>query len=165
MLSPFAPDHDAFPWQFLERNGIVAGLADAVVVIEAPARSGALNTAGWAAGGIPVLAVPGDVDRPHVAGCHALIRDGATLARGPGDVLEALGFGAKVGSLPVGAPAIDDPLQRAILEQLAVAQADLSALVLATGASTGEVVAAISILELSGIVESTDGGRYATLVR
>jgi DNA processing protein len=163
VLSPFAPDRDAFPWQFLERNGIVAGLADAVVVIEAPARSGALNTAGWAAGGIPVLAVPGDIDRKHVAGCHALIRDGATLARNPGDVLEALGLGALTGPFASKAPAVDDPLQRAILEQLAVGQADLSALVLATGADTGAVIAAISILELSGIVESADGGRYATL--
>ncbi|HTX60281.1 MAG TPA: DNA-processing protein DprA, partial [Verrucomicrobiae bacterium] len=59
VLSPFAPDEEARPGQFIARNGIVAALADAVVVIEAPARSGALNTAGWAAGRIPVLAVPG----------------------------------------------------------------------------------------------------------
>src|SRR5579863_5512127 len=75
VISPYPPEHDAFPAQFLQRNGIVAALADAVVVIEAPARSGALNTAGWAAGRIPVLAVPGDVDRKHVQGCLALIRD------------------------------------------------------------------------------------------
>ncbi|MGC1379809.1 MAG: DNA-processing protein DprA, partial [Candidatus Baltobacteraceae bacterium] len=62
VLSPYPPDQPTFPSQFLERNGVVAALADAVVVIEAPARSGALNTAGWAAGRIPVLAVPGDVD-------------------------------------------------------------------------------------------------------
>ena len=63
VLSPYPPDQMAHPWQFLARNGIVAALADAVLVVEAPARSGALNTAGWAAGRIPVLAVPGDVDR------------------------------------------------------------------------------------------------------
>jgi DNA processing protein len=91
VLSPYPPEQAAFPGQFLQRNGIVAALADAVLVVEAPARSGALNTAGWAAGRIPVLAVPGDVDRKHVQGCLALIRDGATLARSAGDVLEALG--------------------------------------------------------------------------
>ena len=63
VLSPFPPEQEAAPWHFLARNAIVAALADAVVVIEAPARSGALNTAGWAAPRIPVLAVPGDVDR------------------------------------------------------------------------------------------------------
>ena len=81
VLSPFPPDQAAYPGQFLARNGVVAALADAVLVVEAPARSGALNTASWAAGRVPVLAVPGDVDRKHVAGCLALIRDGATLAR------------------------------------------------------------------------------------
>jgi DNA processing protein len=91
VVSPFAPDVVPQPWQFLARNAIIAALADAVVVVEAAARSGALNTAGHGADrGIPVLAVPGDVDRPKAAGCNALIRDGATLVRDADDVLAAL---------------------------------------------------------------------------
>jgi DNA processing protein len=93
VVSPYPPGHPAFPHQFLARNGIVAALADAVVVVEAAARSGALNTASWAADrSIPVLAFPGDVERPKVAGCLALIRDGATLVRHAGDVLAAMGL-------------------------------------------------------------------------
>jgi DNA processing protein len=91
VVSPFAPDVVARPWQFLARNAVIAALADAVVVVEAAARSGALNTAGHAGDrGIPVLAIPGDVDRPKAAGCNALIRDGATLVRDVEDVLAAL---------------------------------------------------------------------------
>lgn len=91
VVSPYAPDVVPQPWQFLARNGVIAALADAVVVVEAAARSGALNTAGHAADrGIPVLAFPGDVDRPKAAGCNALIRDGATLVRDADDVLAAL---------------------------------------------------------------------------
>jgi DNA processing protein len=91
VVSPFAPDVVPQPWQFLARNAIIAALADAVVVVEAAARSGALNTAGHGADrGIPVLAFPGDVDRPKAAGCNALIRDGATLVRDADDVLAAL---------------------------------------------------------------------------
>lgn len=92
VVSPYPPDQPAQPHHFLQRNGIVAALADAVVVVEAPLRSGALNTANWAAGRIPVLAFPGDVDRAKVAGCLELIRDGATLVRDAGDVLAALGL-------------------------------------------------------------------------
>ena len=93
VVSPFAPDVVARPWQFLARNAVIAALADAVVVVEAAARSGALNTAGHAGDrGIPVLAIPGDVDRPKAAGCNALIRDGATLVRDADDVLAALPF-------------------------------------------------------------------------
>jgi DNA processing protein len=91
VVSPFAPDVVARPWQFLARNAVIAALADAVVVVEAAARSGALNTAGHGGDrGIPVLAIPGDVDRPKAAGCNALIRDGATLVRDAEDVLAAL---------------------------------------------------------------------------
>jgi DNA processing protein len=91
VVSPFAPDVVPKPWLFLARNAIIAALADAVVVVEAAGRSGALNTAGHAADrGIPVLAFPGDVDRPKAAGCNALIRDGATLVRDADDVLAAL---------------------------------------------------------------------------
>src|SRR5579871_4669751 len=47
VVSPYPPEHPTLPHQFLERNGIVAALADGVVVVEAAARSGALNTASW----------------------------------------------------------------------------------------------------------------------
>lgn len=91
VVSPFAPGNHPEPWQFLARNAVIAALADAVVVVEAAARSGALNTAGHGAErGIPVLAFPGDVDRPKAAGCNALIRDGAVLVRDADDVLSAL---------------------------------------------------------------------------
>lgn len=152
VLSPFEPEHPALPHQFLERNGIVAALADAVVVIEAPARSGALNTASWAAGRIPVLAVPGDVDRRHVAGCHALIRDGATLARHAGDVLEALGM-TKPLPLPLDDPiAVEDPLAATLLDALDGGPASMDDLVARAGADAPAVMAALTLLELHGAI-------------
>jgi DNA processing protein len=152
VLSPFEPSQPALPHQFLERNGIVAALSDAVVVIEAPARSGALNTASWAAGRIPVLAVPGDVDRRHVAGCHALIRDGATLARHAGDVLEALGMTEPL-ELPLADCVVtDDPLARSLLGVLDGGPAAIDDLVARAGAPTPAVMAALTVLELQGVI-------------
>jgi DNA processing protein len=163
VLSPFAPEHPAHPPQFLQRNGVVAALADAVVVIEAPARSGALNTASWAAGRIPVFAVPGDIDRPHVAGCHALIRDGATLARGAQDVLDEL----RVMALPIeGTQRPDvpsDPLQAKILELLGSGEMTLDQMCDASAESAAQVLAALSILELNGVAEARAGSRYASV--
>jgi DNA processing protein len=93
VVSPYPPEHPAYPWQFLARNGIIATLADAVVVIEAAVRSGSLNTASWASDrGIPVLAFPGDVDDPKAAGTNGLIRDGAILVRNDVDILRTLGI-------------------------------------------------------------------------
>jgi len=160
VLSPFEPDEPAYPGRFLERNGVVAALADAVLVVEAPARSGALNTAGWAAGRIPVLAIPGDVDRRHSAGCLALIRDGATLARSAADVLEALGVAQR--PLARGnARAPDDPLARAILDALDDGERDLDTIVAETGAPAPAVLAALTLLELCGCVDVRGPARYA----
>ena len=164
VLSPYPPEQRAYPSQFLERNGVVAALADAVVVIEAPVRSGALNTAGWAAGRIPVLAVPGDVDRAHAAGCHALIRDGATLARDADDVLEELGLGRTLrGTRRPRRQASEgaDPLQRALLQALGQGERSLDELVDASAEPAHRVLAALSMLDLAGAVEIRPGQRYS----
>jgi len=168
VLSPYAPETHALPAQFLARNAIVAGLADAVVVVEAPARSGALNTAGHAAGRIPVLAVPGDVDRRSVEGCHALIRDGATLARTPADVLEAMGL-LKTTRKNRGESAAEtpraDPLERALLHALEAGETSFDALARMLPAPPGAILAALSVLDLDGAVESRSGRRYALVRR
>jgi len=168
VLSPYAPDEPARPAQFLQRNGIVAALADAVVVVEAAERSGALNTAGWAANlGIDVFAYPGDVDRSLAAGCNALIRDGATLVRDAADVLEALGYAERGAEATPSAAATDarDPLQCAIVAALRAAPRAVDDLVALTGANPGAVLAAVVQLEIAGAVEARDVGCYALPTR
>ncbi|MHA7888541.1 DNA-processing protein DprA [Roseicyclus sp.] len=77
---------------FPRRNRIVAGLARAVIVVEAAARSGSLITARMALDqGREVMAVPGHPMDSRAGGSNLLIRDGATLIRGAEDVIEALG--------------------------------------------------------------------------
>ncbi len=161
VLSPWPPDEPAKPGQFLERNGVVAALADAVVVVEAPARSGALNTAGWAAGRVPVLAIPGDVDRPHAAGCLALIRDGATLARGARDVLEALNLPHEPLPLVRDRTAGLDPLAQRVVALLAEGERDLDAIVDACDAPASSVMACLTLLEIEDIIERRGAARYA----
>jgi DNA processing protein len=159
VLSPYPPHQPAQGFQFLARNGVVAALADAVVVIDAPARSGALNTASWAAGTIPVLAVPGDVDRASCAGCHALIRDGAILARSAADVLEAIHLTAPAAQSTVRLP--EDPLERAIVVHLRGGESDLDALVDACRTDVPSLLAALARLELDGHIEARDGARWS----
>jgi DNA processing protein len=162
VVSPYAPEHPAQPWQFLERNGIVAALADALVVVEAAARSGALNTASWAADrGTPVLAFPGDVGRPKVAGCLALIRDGATLVRDAGDVLAALGRCAPAAVAPGPPPQIPaDPLARRLLARLVDGPAETDLLIEASGAPPAQALARLGELVAAGTVLAGGDGRF-----
>ncbi|MDP2650618.1 MAG: DNA-processing protein DprA, partial [bacterium] len=93
IISEYPPGEPSFRGNFIHRNRIISGLSVAVVIIEAPLRSGALSTAGFAAEqGRNVFVVPGPVTHPNYVGSHALIRDGATLATGAADILEDLGL-------------------------------------------------------------------------
>lgn len=163
VLSPYPPEHPARPHQFSARNGVVAALADAVVVVEAPVRSGALNTAGWAAGRIPVMAVPGEVDRPSVAGCLALIRDGATLVRNARDILEELHVQISPAHPQLTLAPPSDPLGCAILAALADGESGFDQLLTRCAAPAPTLLAALTRLELAGRIEARPGARYACI--
>jgi DNA processing protein len=91
ILSEFPPGTRPDAWRFPTRNRIIAGLSDIVLVVEASDKGGALITARIAIDyGIPVYAVPGDVDRATSAGTNALIRDGAFPVFGPEDLATLL---------------------------------------------------------------------------
>ena len=78
MVSEYAGWDAPRAWHFPHRNRIIAALSQAVVVVEAGERSGALSTARWAADlGREVLAVPGSILGPLCAGSNRLLRDGA----------------------------------------------------------------------------------------
>ena len=159
VLSPYPPEHPAYPWQFLARNGVVAALADGVVVVEAAARSGALNTASWAADrGIPVMAFPGDVDRPKAAGCLALIRDGAVLVRDAADVLAQLGLAAPRPPAP-SQPAAD-PAGARILTLLDDGPADADTLVASSELPPALALARVGDLLAAGTIVTGSDGRF-----
>lgn len=78
VVSEFPPGVRPDGWRFPTRNRIIVGLSDVVLVVEAAATGGALITARIALDyGVPVFAVPGDVDRRTSVGTNLLIRDGA----------------------------------------------------------------------------------------
>lgn len=158
VLSPFPPSEPARPWQFLARNAVVAALSDAVVIVEAAARSGALNTASWASDlAIDVFAFPGDVERPKAAGCNALIRDGATLVRDADDVLAGIGLTRTAAASCAGPARMRaDPLEREILDALRE-PAELDELVERCKRPAGELLAALTRLEIEDLIEREDG--------
>ena len=164
VISPYPPDEPARPPQFLQRNALVAGLSDAVVVVEAAARSGALNTAGWAGDHhITVFAVPGDPDRVKAAGCNALIRDGATLVRDVADVLAGLGLASRPRAARAPRSRPGDPLEAAVLNALGREPRSFDELLEIFQREPGVLLAALVRLELAGALERREDLRYARL--
>jgi DNA processing protein len=160
LLSEYWPGTPPAPWRFPARNRVVAGLADAVAVVEAGRRSGALITADFALEqGRPVLAVPGWPGAVASAGCNGLLRAGAALLEEAADVVAELPDLAW--RVPPPAPArrpeglagrAHDALRRRPLRP-----DELSA---ALGAPPGEVAAALALLELEGFAVRGEAGRF-----
>ena len=91
LLSEYEPDVEARAYRFLERNRIVSGLADAVIVVEAAIRSGTLATVTHALEqGREVFVVPGNITSPLSSGCNALIKQGASIATCANDIIEVI---------------------------------------------------------------------------
>ena len=113
LISEFPPDTPPRPPYFAERNRIISGLCDLLLVIEAGARSGTKITVRNALEqGRDIYALPGRINDPCSEGCNELISQGAGIALGVTAILEALGIYAKAGSKtdpPGDKPALTGP--------------------------------------------------------
>lgn len=122
LVSEHADGVQPRPWHFPQRNRILAALAEAVVVVESRARSGALVTARHALDlGREVFVVPGWPASPLSAGPLALLRDGARPVRHAADLIEDLGG---IGGAPRAAPEHEEAL--AALQDGAASAEDLA---------------------------------------
>lgn len=93
IISEYKSDMPSYKHNFIQRNRLISGFSLAVIIIEAPLKSGALSTASFAAiQGREVFVVPGPANHPNYAGSHALIRDGARLVTSPKEIIEDLGL-------------------------------------------------------------------------
>jgi len=147
----------AAPWTFPRRNRIVSGMSEAVVVVRAGRGSGALITAALARRqGVPVFAVPGDVDQPLSAGTTELLRTGARGVASAADVLSALGIASQP-ALPLPVPGDLPEEARALLPALARAPRHASELARAAGLAPGPALAGLLALELEGLCEQRPG--------
>lgn len=156
VVSPFAFGTESFPSNFLHRNDVIAAMADAVLVIEAPSGSGALRTAQTAADlGKPVFAVPGPLTTGKFKGSHGLIRDGATLVDHPGQITEELGILSEFIPAPkeLGTTA-ENHLMRFLDETPKL----IEELVRLSGLETSAVMSELTLLELEGQVVRTPDG-------
>ena len=152
IVSPYPPLMPAQGWMFAKRNAVIAALAGAVVVAEAPDSSGALITADHARRlGRPLFAVPGPLGARASEGTNALIASGVARAcLGPADVAAAIGLVAS----PHARTA--DP----VLDALAAGPLDLDELARRVGVDRSGLRARVVGLVLSGAIVDRGDGRF-----
>jgi DNA processing protein len=170
VVSELAPDVEATPGTFPRRNRVIAGMSDATVVVEAPARSGALITASWALEeGRDAFLVPGGIGEPASAGCLSFLRDNQGAARIVAGVPQLL---YDLGLIDHDAPAAVQTTADAestlielggtagrIGREIVAGRATVDELVAVTGLPVATVLGALTLLEDRGLVRDAYG-RY-----
>jgi len=154
VISEYEPGVEPAPWRFPARNRIIAGLCEAVVVVEARERSGALITADFALEeGREVFAVPGEITSSLSAGSNALLKLGATPITAVDDVLDALGIERVAASAE---PEVSDAARR-VLALVRDGPSGADELTARAALDAGAISAALTELELAGLVAAADG--------
>lgn len=159
IISEYEPNVSARNFQFLERNRIVSGLSDAIIVTEAGIRSGTLSTVTHALEqGREVFVVPGNITSPLSAGCNSLIKQGAHPITCAEDVLEIIApdLLKPQSILPLG----NTPLESKIIELIQSGIRDGDELQNLTNAQTSDFSTTLTIMEISGTIRALGGNQW-----
>lgn len=170
IVSEYAPRSKMVPGNFPARNRIIAGLSDALVVVEAAAKGGALITAEIAYSyDKEVFAVPGNLQSPYSEGCNHLIRKmKANIYTGPEDIAEAL-YWEKEGKKSHPKPQLDlsqrDEEEKLILNLLLEKkEMEIDQISFQTEIPLGLLSSKLLAMEFEGIIKSLPGKKYRLLV-
>lgn len=161
IMSEYSVGSTVYPRvSFLERNRLISGLADVVVVVEAAVKSGALNTAMHALEqGRDLFAVPGDITRPMSMGCNRLIKQGAEPYTGVQDVLELL-FPAKKRIKQQKMVFGDTVEETVILKLLGDGVRNGEELLRQSKISASVFYQTVTMLEIKGMIKSLGANRW-----
>lgn len=159
LVSELPPGHLPGRPDFARRNRIIAGLAVATVVVEAPDRSGALLTAAAAVDlGREVYAVPGPIDAESARGGNRLIADHvASIVTSAASLV--IGLGATVARQPVPVDVLSES-EGIVLFRLLKRPASVEELAALTPLPTGVLASALTMLEARGLATSYGGATF-----
>lgn len=159
LISEYDPSISPMAYRFLERNRIISGIADGVLIVEAATKSGSLSTATHALNqNKEVFAVPGNITNPLSAGGNALIRQGAIPVTKVEDILEVIAPTTKAEQTRfiLG----DSPEEVTILELLQSGMRDGDELVEQSKLDPIIFSQTLTMLEIKGMIKSLGGNQW-----
>lgn len=147
-------------WSFLERNRLVAGISDAILITEASARSGTLNTAMHALEqGKDVFVVPGNITSPSSAGCNLLLKQGAIPVTEVNDILERIAPQLITAQTQLALGTTENEV--AILTALKNGLRDGDEIQRVTTIDPREFATSLTMLELNGAIKSLGANQWS----
>lgn len=159
ILTEYDEGTPALSHQFLARNRIVSGLSDAVIITEAAARSGTLNTAAHAIEqGRELFVVPGNITSAMSLGCNSLIKQGATPVTSVDDILEVIAPELLSGQATLFVT--NNPLERKVLELLRGGLRSGDDVQQQIGCSATDLSTALTMLELGGAIRALGANQW-----
>jgi DNA processing protein len=160
VISEYPKNHKPRKVEFLERNRIIAALSDLIVIPEAAANSGSLNTANHAIQmGIAVAVVPGNVTSPMSSGTNHLLTLGAKAVRGGDDILKLLGLDNRNEQTKLDLIG-ETPEETLVLQKIALGHTDSVELQVETLLSTTEFQSVVTMLEVQGKIAQDPQGKW-----
>ena len=162
VISEYPPGTPALKTHFPLRNRIISGLAEAVLLVQAPQKSGALITAGYAkTQGRKLYVIPGSPLDEKNRGSNTLIRSGARIALDPMDIIiDILGpVSEKIRPSGPGMPGLS-PEYKIVLEKLAPGETPIDSLIALTGIGYSRLNHLLTMMEMEGLVDQYPGRVY-----
>lgn len=149
---------------FVWRNRLVSGLSDAVIITEAAAKSGTLNTAGHAlAQGREVFVIPGNITSPLSEGCNNLLKQGATPITEARDILEIIAphlVSRKSKNNQIKLPLGDTPAENIIIQLISSGVRDGDQLQQQSGLSAADFATALTMLEINSLIKPLGANQW-----
>lgn len=158
LISEYPLGYPAMPQNFPSRNRIVSGVAMGVLVVEGAEKSGTLLTASNAAAqGREVFAVPGPITSATSKAPNYLIRNGAKLVEQASEILEELNVKAEAVKHKARQQLPETEDEKMLFLLLSVEGLEVDSLVRISGMETGQVLSALTTMELKGMVRNVGG--------
>ncbi len=159
LLSEYEANMPGLKHNFIQRNRLVSGISDGVLITEAATKSGTLHTANFALDqGKTVMAVPGNITSETSGGTNSLLKSGAIMVTEVEDILQALNIEVRgqQRQLPLAA----NEAEQTILALIAEGNADGSAILTKSGLNPSEFNQTLTMLEITGKIHALGAGNW-----
>ena len=158
LITEYPPGTESYKSNFIARNRIISGLAEAVLITEAALKSGSLHTARFALEqGKTVMAVPGNITSPFSEGCNNLIKSGAIPVTSADDVFFALKISRSEGKPQTISGTPSEQLVFGLIREGLNGQEELAAAAQLEGSRLASV---LTMLEIAGHIRPAGGGNW-----